>query len=92
MMVALIALTACNGNKFHIDGTIDGASDTTLLLEQSSNGEWFILDSIKVGKDGKFSVSAEAPEYPCIYQLRLGDQSICFPNKHHRPVRGWRPS
>ena len=79
MMVALIALTACNGNKFHIDGTIDGASDTTLLLEQSSNGEWFILDSIKVGKDGKFSVSAEAPEYPCIYQLRLGDQSICFP-------------
>ena len=63
MMVALVALTACNGNKFHIDGTIDGASDTTLLLEQSSNGEWFILDSIKVGKDGKFSVSAEAPEY-----------------------------
>ena len=79
MMVALIALTACNGNKFHIDGTIDGASDTTLVLEQSSNGEWFILDSVKVGKDGKFSVSAEAPEYPNIYQLRLGDQSICFP-------------
>lgn len=79
MMVALVALTACNGNKFHIDGTIDGASDTTMLLEQSSNGEWFILDSIKVGKDGKFSVSAEAPEYPCIYQLRMGDQSICFP-------------
>lgn len=79
MMVAIVALTSCNGNKFHIDGTIDGASDTTLLLEQSSNGEWFIIDSVKVDKNGKFSVSAEAPEVPSIYQLRLGDQSICFP-------------
>ena len=79
MMVALVALTACNGNRFHIDGTIDGASDTTLLLERSSNGEWFILDSVSVDKNGKFSVSADAPEVPSIYQLRLGEQSICFP-------------
>ena len=79
MIVAVVALTSCNGNKFHIDGTIDGASDTTLLLEQSSNGEWFILDSVKVDKNGKFDVSAEAPAVPSIYQLRLGEQSICFP-------------
>ena len=79
IIVALTALTACNGNKFHIEGSIDGASDTTLVLEQSSNGEWFVVDSIKVGKDGKFSVSAEAPTVPNIYQLRLGEQSVCFP-------------
>jgi peroxiredoxin len=80
MMTAIAALTACDGNKFHIDGTIDGASDTTtLVLEQSSNGEWLIIDSIKVDKNGKFSVSAPAPEVPGIYQLRLGEQTICFP-------------
>ena len=80
MIAVLIGLTACNGNKFHIDGTIEGAGDTTtLVLEQSSNGEWFIVDSIKVGKNGKYSVSADAPEVPSIYQLRWGDQTICFP-------------
>lgn len=80
MMIAIVALTACNGNKFHIDGTLEGASDTTtLILEQSSNGEWFIIDSVKVSKDGKFSISAEAPEVPSIFQLRLNDQTIYFP-------------
>ena len=79
IIIAAIALTACNGNQFHVDGTIEGASDTTLVLEQSSNGEWFIVDSIKVSKNGQFSVSAEAPEVPSIYQLRLGNQTICFP-------------
>lgn len=80
MSIALAILTACNGNKFHVDGTVENASDTTtLLLEQSSNGEWYIIDSVKVGKDGKFSVKAEAPMVPSIYQLRIGNQSICFP-------------
>lgn len=80
MLAAMAILTACDGNKFHVEGTIDGAGDTTtLVLEQSSNGAWFIIDSVKVGKDGKFSVSAPAPEVPSIYQLRLGDQAICFP-------------
>lgn len=81
LMIAVIAaLTACDGNKFHIDGTLEGASDTTtLVLEQSSNGEWLIVDSVEVNKNGKFSVSAPAPVVPSIYQLRLGNQSICFP-------------
>lgn len=80
MMVAIATLTACNGNKFHVDGTVEGAGDTTtLVLEQSSNGAWFIIDSVKVDKNGKFSVSAPAPEVPSIYQLRLGEQAICFP-------------
>lgn len=80
MMIAVMALTACNGNKFHVDGVVEGANDsTTLILEQSSNGEWFILDTVRVDNSGKFSVSAEAPEVPSIYQLRYGDQVICFP-------------
>ena len=80
MLVVLTALTACNGNKFHVDGNIDGASDTVaMVLEQSSNGQWFIVDSVKLNNDGKFSVSALAPEVPSIYRLRIGEQAICFP-------------
>ena len=80
LLLTLVTLTACNGNKFHVEGTIEGATDsTTLVLEQSSNGEWMIIDSIEVGKNGKFDLSATAPEVPSIYQLRLGGQAICFP-------------
>ena len=78
MMVAIATLTACNGNKFHVEGSIEGASDTTtLVLEQSSNGAWFIIDTVKVSKDGKFSVSAPVPEVPSIYQLRIDEQAVC---------------
>lgn len=39
MMVAIALLTACDGNKFQVEGTVEGANDsTTLILEQSSNG------------------------------------------------------
>lgn len=80
MMAAVVLLTACNGNKFSVDGTIEGASDTTtLVLEASSNGQWVLVDSVEVGKDGHFEVSCEAPEVPNIYQLRCGGQAICFP-------------
>ena len=81
LLIALVAaLTACDGNKFHIDGTLEGGDEnTSLVLEQSSNGEWFIVDSVKVDKNGKFSVSVPAPQVPTIYQLRLDNQSICFP-------------
>ena len=80
ILVAVVGLTACNGNKFSVEGTIEGAGDTTtLVLEQSSNGEWVFVDSVEVGKNGKFSVAAEAPMVPSIFQLRLGGQSICFP-------------
>ena len=80
LMTLVATLCACDGNKFHVDGTLEGANDSTVLvLEQSSNGEWLIIDSVKVNKNGQFSVSAAAPEVPTIFQLRLDDQAICFP-------------
>ena len=95
MMLAIVVLTACDGNKFRVEGTIDGASDTTqLVLEQSSNGEWLIIDSVKVDKNGNFSVAAPAPEVPNIYQLRVGSQSICFPidSLDHLTIRAKLPN
>ncbi|MBR6283309.1 MAG: redoxin domain-containing protein [Muribaculaceae bacterium] len=81
LIIVLIALLAsCNGNRFEVDGRIDGASDSTqLVLETSSNGSWFLVDSVAVNGDGTFAVKSEAPAFPNIYRLRIGGDVICFP-------------
>ena len=79
-IAATALLCSCTEGKFKVDGTIDGASDTTqMVLEVSSNGLWFIVDSVKPDGKGHFNLSEPAPEYPNIYRLRLGEQAICFP-------------
>lgn len=78
--MAVAMLCSCTGNQFKVDGKVEGATDSVkLVLEYTSNGMWFVVDSVELGKDGSFNVSAEAPEYPNIYRLRVGGQSICFP-------------
>lgn len=79
-VVALAMLCSCTSNEFKVDGKVEGATDSVkLVLESSSNGMWFLVDSITPGSDGSFSVSSEAPEFPNIYRLRMGDQAIYFP-------------
>lgn len=80
--IALTAmmLTSCDGNQFKVDGTVEGASDTTqLILETTVNGNWLVLDTITTTGNGSFQVKMEAPGYPNIYRLRMGDQGVCFP-------------
>ena len=80
LAIALCVLASCTDGKFKVDGTIAGAGDSlTLLLEQSSNGEWFFVDSVRLDDKGSFNLSSKAPEFPGIYRVRLGGQSICFP-------------
>lgn len=78
--LALVALLcSCGKAKFTVDGTVEGGGDTTtLVLEYSSNGSWFLVDSITTS-GGDFSVSEDAPEYPNIYRLRHNSQSIYLP-------------
>lgn len=79
-ITAVAMLCSCTGNQFKVEGKVEGATDSVkLVLESSSNGMWFIVDSITPGNDGSFSLSSEAPEYPNIYRLRYNGQSICFP-------------
>ena len=80
MALTALILTSCNEGKFKVDGKIEGATDSTLLvLEESSNGNWFVVDTVAVSGDGTFSVKAPAPEYPNIYRLRTAGNVICFP-------------
>jgi peroxiredoxin len=75
-----ILLTSCGGNEFKVSGTIDGATDTTrLVLESSNNGRWLIVDSVKPSGSGDFKVAEKAPQFADIYRLRYGDKAIYFP-------------
>ncbi|WP_407403357.1 redoxin domain-containing protein [Sodaliphilus sp.] len=79
-LIAVAMLCSCTGNQFKVEGKVEGATDSVkLILEESSNGMWIGLDTITVDSDGEFSVSAEAPAYPNIYRLRMGEKAVYFP-------------
>lgn len=78
--LAAIAVAACSGNgKWTVSGQIDGAEGQTMVLEASTNGRWYPLDSVKLPSSGKFSISHQAIGYPDIYRLRLDGKSLYFP-------------
>ena len=81
-LIALVALalTACDneGNTFTVKGTIEGAQDKTLCLQNKTLGGTVILDSVRLGEDGNFEFRAKSPATPDFYQLTLEGQSINF--------------
>ncbi len=77
--LAALALTACDkGDTFTVKGTIEGAKDKTLCLQNKTLRGAVILDSVKLGEDGHFEFQAKAPATPDFYQLTLDGQSINF--------------
>ena len=73
---AVLALTACNQNKFHVEGVIDNAADSVLYFEYMGLSGIQALDSTKLSSDGRFDFSGEATPAPEFYRLRIGDQII----------------
>lgn len=70
---------ACNrGPVFNVEGEISGAEDKMLYMEHSSMNGVMALDSVKLGKDGKFHFSDSRPEAPDFYRLRIEDKVINF--------------
>ncbi len=77
---ALAALAACGGKgEWTVTGQIDGAEGQTMILEASTNGRWYPLDSVTLPSTGKFKISHAAIGYPDIYRLRLADKTLYFP-------------
>lgn len=75
------AIASCSGNKgWGVEGTIAGASDTTVYVEASTFNNWRAVDTLEIGSDGTFSYSSpEAAAVPTVYRLRYGDRYIYFP-------------
>lgn len=81
IMTSLMALAvvACTDNKqFTVEGTIEGAQDSTLYLYNQSLSGPELMDSVKLGSDGKFSFKSDAPDAPDFYVLLLHNQIINF--------------
>ena len=75
-VLAALTLTACNQNKFHVNGEIANAKDSVLYFENVGLAGTEILDSVKLAEDGRFDFSHEATEAPEFYRLRINDQII----------------
>ena len=74
--VVMLAMTACQQNKFQVKGQIANAQDSVLYFENVGLTGIEVLDSTKLGADGSFAFSHEAPEAPEFYRLRIHDQII----------------
>lgn len=77
LVVALLSVACTPTSRFHINGHIAGAADTTLYLEHITLGDGIVaVDSARLHADGQFSLSASAPATPELYRLRIGGQGI----------------
>ncbi|MBQ8096179.1 MAG: AhpC/TSA family protein [Prevotella sp.] len=76
--LCVLLLASCQkGRNFTIEGTIEGAKDSTVYLYNRSLTGIVLLDSARLGSDGSFSFSAEAPVGgPDLYVLRLSSQWV----------------
>lgn len=76
LMIAAFTVTACNNNKFTVEGQITNAKDSVLYLENVGLEGINILDSVKLGDNGDFSFSEAATTAPEFYRIRISDQII----------------
>ena len=80
VLLAMGAVISCKNNKvFTVKGNITQAEDSILYVEAFQTDGMQKLDSVKLGKDGAFSFSVDAPvNEPELYRLRVSDQFLTF--------------
>ena len=75
-VAAMAGVTSCNEKKFHIDGTITGAADSTHSFENMGLDAAVKIDTAKLSEDGTFAFDGIAPTAPEFYRLRIAGQFI----------------
>jgi len=75
-VAAAVGLASCQGEKFHVQGNISEAADSILFFEQMGIEGYETLDSIRLDDEGAFSFSAQSPDAPEFYRLRIAGQTI----------------
>lgn len=76
LVVAVLNFTACNKQKFSVNGTISEAKDSILYFENMSLNGPEVVDSVRLNADGVFHFSAKATGSPEFYRLRIAGQII----------------
>lgn len=77
-LLACVVLYSCQNQKFKVEGHIENASGEMLILEHNGIIRTEAIDSVKIKKDGSYSIKAARPEYPDFYRLRIKNKSITF--------------
>ena len=91
--VASVLLTACGGKGFNVTGEITNAKDSVLYFENVGLNGIEEIGTVKLGEDGHFAFSGDAPEAPEFYRLRIGDQiiNVAIDSTEHIIVRAQYP-
>ena len=76
IVVTTIGVSSCGRQKFHIEGNITDAKDSTLYFENEGLNGPVVLDSVKLAEDGSFSFSGNKTNAPEFYRLRIAGQCI----------------
>ena len=75
LSLLLTVFTGCDRNTFCVSGHVD-AEGETLYLEHMDILKTEVLDSTVLSANGKFKFRAPRPEYPDLYRLRIGSNSL----------------
>lgn len=80
LAIACLLLAACdNASKFKVEGSIENAEDSVLLLSHCTLDGVQKIDSVTLGKNGEFSFKVDAPtDCPEFYTLSIGKHIINF--------------
>lgn len=77
ILVSTIFFIACdNKPKFTVKGNIADAKEQTIYLEKRGITGTTLIDSVKIKKDGSFEIKADAPQFPDLYLVKLGTETI----------------
>ncbi len=74
----LLLLNSCKNNVFKVEGIINNAQGEVIVLEHTGIAKTTVLDSVKISRDGKYSLKGPQPEYPDFYRLRIKNKSVTF--------------
>jgi len=78
LIVVFSFLSCQNKNSFTVEGKITSAKGEKLYIEHMGLLKTTPVDSIVLGKNGKFHFSVKRPDYPDFYRLRINDKMIIF--------------
>lgn len=74
-----LAVSCSHSPQWKVKGNIEGGADKTMILEASSNGRWYPIDTVKISGNGSFALTQPAAGYPDIYRLNLDGKTVYFP-------------
>ena len=93
-LLAFIVAGGCGERGFKVKGEIEGAPDSSVVVEKSDfRGRWQPIDSTRTSPGGKFSISLPSPAAPEVYRLGIGGEYVYFPvdSTETINVRGRKP-